>query len=323
MEWLEELEVVTAALFSTAALCPLPPLLSCRHQPLTWWAGPSWLCLVNQRLQMATQMAQKPLFETGMQVHASQLHGPALVLLGDAAHAVSPGGQLQGAGDWRQQGSAAGVPVHLDAALALLLLPCLPCLPFRLVPFRHPHPPPRTLPIPCAATSNGMNSALEDSLVLSQVRFSWWCCASAFSPFVFMHPALPPSFIPPIRPLPAKVLEACDGDLSALPPRYTAARLEDARALLWLDSAMSALVGRGPQSAALKASVVARLLLHKASGGWVAQHGFVQFKDGTLPYAEARRQVERDMAAATVVTAGAGLALAAAAAVQAMRFGQR
>jgi kynurenine 3-monooxygenase len=60
--------------------------------------------------QMSAQLAVRPLFETGMQARCSQLHAAGLVLLGDAAHAVSP------------------------------------------------------------ATSNGMNSALEDALVLSAVR---------------------------------------------------------------------------------------------------------------------------------------------------------
>lgn len=45
--------------------------------------------------QMAAQLAARPLHETGMQVHASQLHAPGVVFLGDAAHA---GGWLAGRG---------------------------------------------------------------------------------------------------------------------------------------------------------------------------------------------------------------------------------
>jgi kynurenine 3-monooxygenase len=108
------------------------------------------------------------------------------------------------------------------------------------------------------------------------------------------------------------------GDLAALPAAYTAARLDDAQALLWLDTAMSALAGRGGDSAAFKASVVARLALGKVTGGWVRPHAFLLLKDGSLPYAEARRQVERDAAAAKVVTTGAGLTLLAAAAAGAL-----
>ncbi|EFN55569.1 hypothetical protein CHLNCDRAFT_134054 [Chlorella variabilis] len=166
--------------------------------------------------EMAAQLAVRPLYDTGMQVHASQLHAPGVVLLGDAGHAVSP------------------------------------------------------------ATSNGMNSALEDALVLSQA------------------------------------LEACGGDLAALPERYTAARLEDAHALQWMDRAMSALVGRGGAAAALKASLVARVILSKATGGWVRPHALVLLKDGSLPYGEAARQVRRDAAVAKLVATGLGVALVAA-----------
>ncbi|KAL4858184.1 Acylamino-acid-releasing enzyme 1 [Chlorella vulgaris] len=172
--------------------------------------------------EIAAQLAARPLHETGMQVHANQLHARGVVLLGDAGHAVSP------------------------------------------------------------ATSNGMNSAMEDALVLHQA------------------------------------LQRVGGDLAALPAAYTAARLDDAQALLWLDTAMSALAGRGGDSAAFKASVVARLVLGKVTGGWVRPHAFLLLKDGSLPYAEARRQVERDAAAAKVVTTGAGLTLLAAAAAGAL-----
>ena len=162
------------------------------------------------------------------QVHASQLHAPGLVLLGDAAHAVSP------------------------------------------------------------ATSNGMNSALEDAAVL------------------------------------ARAVAAAGGDLAAAPQQYTALRLEDVRALLWLDGALSGVAGRsaggcggsdagrGPRAA--RAAVVARVALGALTRGWVRPHALVRLKDGGLPYAEARRAVERDAALVRVVTTGAGLTVVAGAA---------
>lgn len=157
-----------------------------------------------------------------MQVHANQLHAPGLVLLGDAAHAVSP------------------------------------------------------------ATSNGMNAALEDAAVLAQA------------------------------------VEAAGGDLAAVPEQYTAARLEDAQALLWLDSALSGVAGRsggeGPDPRATRAAVVARVALGALTRGLVRPHALIRLKDGGLPYAEARRAVERDAAVARVVTTGAGLSVVAGAA---------
>ncbi|PSC70364.1 kynurenine 3-monooxygenase isoform A [Micractinium conductrix] len=164
----------------------------------------------------AQQMAERPLHETGMQVHANQLHAPGVVLLGDAAHAVSP------------------------------------------------------------ATSNGMNGALEDALVLSEA------------------------------------LRAVGGDLEALPAAYTAARKPDADALLWLDGALSSVAGRGgPDTAAIKAAVTARVILNKLSAGWVRPPALLLLKDGTLPYGVARRQVERETAVAKAMGAG-GLAAAGA-----------
>ncbi len=67
---------------------------------------PAWLiifaaCRLNMnvpcpsahfRLQIASQLEAAPLAVAGMRVHASQLHAPSLVLLGDAGHGVSAGG---------------------------------------------------------------------------------------------------------------------------------------------------------------------------------------------------------------------------------------
>ncbi len=123
---------------------------------------------------------------------------------------------------------------------------------------------------------------------------------------------------PPHLPLLFQTLERIGGDLAALPPAFTQARLQDAHSLQWLDRAMSAMAGRGGDGAAHKLSVAARMLLSKATGGWVQPHAFVGLKDGSLTYTEARRAAERDAAAARVVTTGAGLTLAAGAAATAL-----
>lgn len=136
-----------------------------------------------------------------------------------------------------------------------------------------------------------MNSALEDALVLSQA------------------------------------LEACGGDLAALPAAYTAARLKDARSLLWLDTALNAMADREalpgglsygppPSARANRLAILARVLLSRVTRGWVRPHALILVKDGSLPYAEARRQVERDAAIAGAATSWG--ALAAAGAVLAM-----
>ncbi len=138
------------------------------------------------------------------------------------------------------------------------------------------------------ATSNGMNSALEDALVLSQT------------------------------------LEACGGDLAALPAAFTAARLADARALLWLDAALSTVAGRAapvsglacgrpPSPRANKLAVVSRVILSRLTRGWVRPHALILLKDGSLPYAEARRRVERDAAIADAAASWGALAAAGAA----------
>lgn len=62
----------------------------CRESPRRQQlATPGWPRRLP-RPQMATQLTARPLFETGMQARCSQLHAARLVLLGDAAHAVSP-----------------------------------------------------------------------------------------------------------------------------------------------------------------------------------------------------------------------------------------
>lgn len=120
----------------------------------------------------------------------------------------------------------------------------------------------------------------------------------------------------------AQVVEAVGGDLAAVPAAYTAARLADVQALLWLDGALSGVAGRaggdGPDPRATHAAVVARVLLGKLTGGWVRPHALVRLKDGGLPYVKARRAVERDAAlaraAALALVAGAGVLLAVGAA---------
>lgn len=148
------------------------------------------------------------------------------------------------------------------------------------------------------ATSNGMNSALEDAAVLSAT------------------------------------LEACGGDLAALPAAYTAARLDDSRALLWLDAALSSVAGRAtlpdglaggppPNPRANKLAVVTRVLLHKVTRGWVRPHALILLKDGSLPYAEARRLVQRDAALAGAAASLGVLGAAGAALAVLFSLGQR
>jgi hypothetical protein len=78
------------------------------------------------------------------------------------------------------------------------------------------------------------------------------------------------------------------------------------------------MAGRGGDGAAYKLCVAVRMLLGKATGGWVRPHAFVALKDGSLPYAEARRAAERDAALARVLTTGAGVTLVAGAAATAL-----
>lgn len=57
--------------------------------------------------QIAAQMAAAPLAVAGMRVHASQLHAPSCLFLGDAGHGVSRGRAAGGFGTvpWYSHGS--------------------------------------------------------------------------------------------------------------------------------------------------------------------------------------------------------------------------
>ncbi|KAL4420770.1 hypothetical protein ABPG75_010426 [Micractinium tetrahymenae] len=172
---------------------------------------------------MAAQMAAAPAAQAGALVHASQLHGPALLLVGDAGHGVTP------------------------------------------------------------RTGNGMNAALEDALIIDQL------------------------------------LAESGGDVSSLPERFTAARLADAHALLWLDGNSSSRNGTArwaaanPWALAQTASMLCRGMLSRASGGWVAPHAPTEMNNTCLPYSQVKAQVVRDglLAAAAALTVPLMLAGAA------------
>ncbi|KAL4425220.1 hypothetical protein ABPG75_009236 [Micractinium tetrahymenae] len=173
---------------------------------------PEWL------LPMATQLAEHPLWTAGARVHAPQLHGPGLLLVGDAGHGVT------------------------------------------------------------ARTGNGMNAALQDAAVINQ-------------------------------------LLAESGDLASLPQRFTAARLEDAHALLWLDSSADAREGTSrwglahPLAFSTVASTLARSLLTKLTGGGVAPAAWVALLLGTRPCSELKRQVQWDATLCAALAAGSLAAL--------------
>ena len=99
-------------------------------------------------------------------------------------------------------------------------------------------------------TGNGMNSALEDSALLS------------------------------------RLLDASGGDLAALPAAFTAARRDDAAALLWLDTHASERNGNGawgrlhPLAIASGAAMAGRVALRKvAPEGWVAPPAIITLND--------------------------------------------
>ncbi|KAL4425223.1 hypothetical protein ABPG75_009239 [Micractinium tetrahymenae] len=176
---------------------------------------PEWL------LPMATQLAEHPLWTAGARVHAPQLHGPGLLLVGDAGHGVTP------------------------------------------------------------RTGNGMNAAMQDAAVIDQ-------------------------------------LLAESGDLASLPQRFTAARLEDAHALLWLDGTTRERGGTSrwglahPLALSNVVSTLVRSVLTKATGGWVAPPALVTQQRGTMSYSALKRQIQRDAALCAVLAAGSVAALAAA-----------
>ena len=254
----------------------------------------------SHSVQMAAQLAVRPLYDTGMQVHASQLHAPGVVLLGDAGHAVSPAtsngmnSALEDVLVLSQVGLGAGLEVGTAGVVEVGL---------RGEAGRRQAGP---------RGEQAGSQATQLAPPLPSRPPTEAACSLAPIPICTHFPRAACRLAHPSHSVVVQALEACGGDLAALPERYTAARLEDAHALQWMDRAMSALAGRGGAAAALKASLVARVILSKATGGWVRPHAFVLLKDGSLPYGEAARQVRRDAAVAKLVATGLGVALVAA-----------
>lgn len=113
-------------------------------------------------------------------------------------------------------------------------------------------------------------------------------------------------------------LLAESGNLATLPERFTAARLEDAHALLWLDGTASARGGTSrwgrahPLALSSLASALVRSALTRATGGWVAPPAAAELQRGAVPYSTIRRQIQRDAALCAVLATGALAALASA-----------
>lgn len=135
-------------------------------------------------------------------------------------------------------------------------------------------------------TGNGMNAALEDGQLLSQLL------AQALA-----------------DPNPAAAL-------ARLPAAFSAARLVDARALLFLDGEFTRRMGAGSKpwsfpSLALRVGTVARLLLHRASFGRVALPIWMRLQ-GTqiVPYRHLAAQMRRDDWLVGVAAAAGVVALA-------------
>ena len=131
-------------------------------------------------------------------------------------------------------------------------------------------------------TGNGMNAALEDSQMLG----------------LLLAEALE-------DPDPAAALER-------LPAAFTAARMADAQALLYLDGEFPRRVGATARpwslpSLALRISTVARLLLHRATGGRVAKPAWMRLQSARIvPYRQIAMQLRRDDWLVGAATAAAG-----------------
>ncbi len=108
------------------------------------------------------------------------------------------------------------------------------------------------------------------------------------------HTILSPS------PAPLQLLEQAGDDLASVPAAFTAARLPDARALLWLDGNAAERNGTSswgrlhPLAVASGASMLYRSLLSKATGGWVRPGAQIAMNDLALSYREVQAQVQRD-----------------------------
>lgn len=196
-----------------------------------------------------------------------------------------------------------------------------------------------------------MNAALEDAVVLDQVRQA--CCAAvelcgvliggsgagaagwagglSMSRLLAVQPCpgtTEPSSLPPALLCSLQLLESAGEDLASVPAAFTAARLPDARALLWLDSNASERNGTSrwgrlhPLAVASGASMLYRSLLTKATGGWVRPNALAVMNDLGRPYREVQAQVWRDnlLLGTLGLPAAAPVALLAAAAAGADRL---
>lgn len=138
------------------------------------------------------------------------------------------------------------------------------------------------LPLTLPAAGNGLNAALEDAAVLAQL------------------------------------LDRHGADLAALPPAFTAARLAESEAILWLDGTASARGGSTalgrlhPHALTQGCAMIARSLLGAATGGRVGPAAMIVMNETCTPYSSVQAQMRRD--AALAVTAGLLLTLLLAAA---------
>lgn len=117
---------------------------------------------------------------------------------------------------------------------------------------------------PGLPAGNGLNAALEDAAVLAQL------------------------------------LDRCGADLAALPAAFTAARLGECRAILWLDDTASARAGNSalgrlhPHALTQGAALLVRAALGAATRGWVGPAAVVAMNETCLPYSRVQAQMRRD-----------------------------
>lgn len=123
----------------------------------------------------------------------------------------------------------------------------------------------------------------------------------------------------------AQLLDRSGGDLSALPAAFTAARLDECRAILWLDDTAGARTGNTalgrlhPHALAQGAAMLARTALGAATRGWVGPAAVVAMNKSSLPYSRVRAQMRRDGLLAATAGLLLTLLLAAAACVAAAK----
>lgn len=92
------------------------------------------------------------------------------------------------------------------------------------------------------------------------------------------------------------MLDEPGASLDDAPERFTAARLPDAAALLWLDADATT---RGAASVAARlvlrsASMAGRGALSRATGGWVRPDAQQLMNGGDASYSEVKAQMQRD-----------------------------